>query len=180
MISTPYSAAISTIELGQLYRSGESGNVNILDVRTPVEYQEKHIEGSTLAPLDSLNEKSIAELNKDNSEPIYIVCHSGNRAKNCIDKMHHSGFDNAVLVKGGIQAWEKENLPLNRGKETISLERQVRIAAGTFIFTGSLLAWFIHPAWLALPAMMGAGLLFAGITNSCGLGLLLARMPWNK
>ena len=94
--------------------------------------------------------------------------------------MHHSGFDNAVLVKGGIQAWEKENLPLNRGKETISLERQVRIAAGTFIFTGSLLAWFIHPAWLALPAMMGAGLLFAGITNSCGLGLLLARMPWNK
>jgi len=178
--STSIAPAISTVELGQLYRSGKPGAVNILDVRTPIEYQEKHIDGSTLFPLDSLNEQSIAELNKNNSEPLYIVCQSGNRAKNCIEKMHRIGVDNAVLVEGGIQAWEKESLPLNRGKEIISLERQVRIAAGSFIFTGSILAWLIHPAWLLLPAVMGAGLVFAGITNSCGLGLMLARMPWNK
>lgn len=178
--STAQAPAISTVELGQLYRSGETDKVNILDVRTPVEYKEKHIEGSTLVPLDTINEKRIAELNKDHAEPLYVVCQSGNRAKNCIEKMHRIGVDNAVLVEGGIQSWENESLPLNRGKEMISLERQVRITAGSFICAGSILAWLIHPVWMALPAFMGAGLVFAGITNSCGLGLMLARMPWNK
>jgi predicted small integral membrane protein len=62
----------------------------------------------------------------------------------------------------------------------MSLERQVRIAAGTLVFIGSLLGYFIHPAWIGLSGFVGAGLVFAGITDTCGMAMVLARMPWNN
>ncbi len=174
------SRTLSSAELGQLYRKEGSAGLNIVDVRTPSEYREKHIEGSTLLPLDSLNEKNAGELNRDPTEPIYILCHSINRSKICVEKMHGFGIDNVVLVEGGIMAWEKENLPLNRGDKTMSIERQVRIAAGSLILSGSLLAWLIHPTWVILPGFVGSGLIFAGVSDTCGMGLVLARMPWNR
>jgi hypothetical protein len=79
-----------------------------------------------------------------------------------------------------MQSWESEGLPVNRGRATISLERQVRIAAGALVFLGSTLAYTISPGWIALPAFVGAGLVFAGITDTCGMGMVLARMPWNN
>jgi hypothetical protein len=85
-----------------------------------------------------------------------------------------------VNVEGGTQAWAQAALPVVRGKKAISLERQVRIAAGSLVLIGSLLSYFAHPYWIALPAFVGAGLLFSGITDTCGMGMLLARMPWNQ
>ena len=79
-----------------------------------------------------------------------------------------------------MQAWEAEGLPLNRGRKMMSLERQVRIAAGALVFTGALLGYFVNPAWIALSGFVGAGLIFAGITDTCGMGMLIARMPWNN
>lgn len=179
MTSTTEFPAISTAKLGELYRSGTSEAPAILDVRTPIEYRNKHIEGSTLFPLDSLNEKSIAEYN-NNQKPLYVVCQSGKRAKNFIEKVKSFGIKNVVFVEGGIMAWEKNNLPLKHGDKTISLERQVRIAAGILILTGSLLAGLVHPVWIVLPGFVGTGLIFAGISDTCGMGLMLARMPWNQ
>jgi hypothetical protein len=71
-------------------------------------------------------------------------------------------------------------LPVVRGKKTISLERQVRIAAGLLVLIGSLLGWLVHPVFIGLSAFVGAGLVFAGVTDTCGMGLMLARMPWNQ
>jgi hypothetical protein len=71
-------------------------------------------------------------------------------------------------------------LPVVRGSKAISLERQVRMAAGSLVLLGILLAWLVHPACYGLSALVGAGLVFAGMTNTCGMGLLLARMPWNR
>jgi hypothetical protein len=71
-------------------------------------------------------------------------------------------------------------LPVERGQKTISLERQVRIAAGLLVLTGSLLDYLVHPYFIGLAAFVGAGLAFAGITNTCGMAMLLARMPWNQ
>jgi hypothetical protein len=62
----------------------------------------------------------------------------------------------------------------------MSLERQVRIAAGSLVVLGTVLGAFVHPAFLGLPAFVGAGLIFAGVTDTCGMGMLLARMPWNR
>jgi hypothetical protein len=67
-----------------------------------------------------------------------------------------------------------------RGKKAISLERQVRIAAGSLTFLGAALGAFVHPAFIGLSAFVGAGLIFAGVTDTCGMGMILARMPWNQ
>ena len=71
-------------------------------------------------------------------------------------------------------------LPVVRGKKAISLERQVRIAAGSLGLLGAVLGGFVHPAFLGLSAFVGAGLIFAGVTDTCGMGLVLTRMPWNQ
>ena len=88
-------------------------------------------------------------------------------------------FSNVVNVEGGTLAWEKAGLPVVPGKKAISLERQVRIAAGLLVLLGTAFGWFVHPAFLGLSAFVGAGLVFAGVTDTCGMGMLLARMPWN-
>lgn len=85
-----------------------------------------------------------------------------------------------MSVEGGTLAWEGAGLPVVRGRRVISLERQVRIAAGALVVAGVLLGWLVHPAFLGLSAFVGAGLVFAGVTDTCGMGLLLARMPWNR
>ena len=66
------------------------------------------------------------------------------------------------------------------GSRVISLERQVRIAAGSLVLLGVALGLLVHPAFIGLAAFVGAGLVFAGVTDWCGMGLLLARMPWNQ
>jgi rhodanese-related sulfurtransferase len=85
-----------------------------------------------------------------------------------------------VNVEGGTQSWVQARLPVVRGKKAISLERQVRIVAGLLVLIGALLSYFARPYWIALPTAVGAGLVFAGITDTCGMGMLLAKMPWNQ
>jgi rhodanese-related sulfurtransferase len=90
------------------------------------------------------------------------------------------GYTQMVNVEGGTQAWQKAGLPIIRGQKTMSLERQVRIAAGMLVLTGATLSWLVHPAFIGLPAFVGAGLIFAGVTDSCAMGMMLAKMPWNQ
>ena len=108
-----------------------------------------------------------------------MICRSGSRGQKACEKLATAGL-RVVNVEGGTQAWEAAGLPVVRGRKTISLERQVRIAAGSLVVVGSALGYFVNPAWIGLAAFVGAGLVFAGITDTCGMGLLLARMPWNQ
>jgi rhodanese-related sulfurtransferase len=91
-----------------------------------------------------------------------------------------AGLTSVANVEGGTLACVEAGLPVVRGKKAISLERQVRIAAGSLVLIGVLLGWLVHPALAGLAAFVGAGLVFAGLTDTCGMGLLLARMPWNR
>ncbi len=91
-----------------------------------------------------------------------------------------AGYDNIVNVDGGTSAWEAAGLPVVRGKKAMSLERQVRIAAGFLVFLGAALGYFVNPAWIGLSAFVGAGLMFAGITDTCAMGMMIAKMPWNQ
>jgi rhodanese-related sulfurtransferase len=113
-------------------------------------------------------------------QPIYLICKSGSRGKSACEKFIAAGFTNVVNVEGGTSAWVAEQLPVVRGKKAISLERQVRIAAGFLVLVGAVLGFFVTPYALGLAAFVGAGLAFAGITDTCGMGMLLARMPWNQ
>jgi rhodanese-related sulfurtransferase len=153
----------------------------LVDVRTPVEFAEVHVPQARNIPLDQFEPAQLfADGRASKDAPIYILCRSGARAANAAGKMEKEGFSNGVVVEGGTLAWIDAGLPVHRGKaKVMSLERQVRIAAGTVVLTGLLLAYFVHPYFIGISAFAGAGLVFAGLTDFCGMGLLLARMPWN-
>jgi len=171
---------ISPPELQKLL--AEQPGLPVLDVRTPAEYAGAHVKEARNVPLGDLNPQkfySEAALSKD--QPVYLLCQSGGRARKAAEKFAGDGFDNGVVIEGGTQAWIDAGLPVERGSvKVISLERQVRIAAGSLVLTGALLSWFVNYAFIGLAAFVGAGLVFAGITDFCGMGLLLARLPWNN
>lgn len=166
-------------ELAELQRRGRP--VDLLDVRTPAEFREIHAQGARLLPLDQLDAQQVIQSrNGTAGEPLYVICKSGNRARQAAERFIAAGYENVVNVEGGTEAWAKAGLPVVRGAKTISLERQVRIAAGFLVLLGSVLAFFVHPYFLIVPAFVGAGLMFAGITATCGMAMLLAKMPWNN
>jgi rhodanese-related sulfurtransferase len=170
---------ISPRELADFSKDGRS--IELIDVRTPVEYEEVHAVGARNMPLDRLDPAALMQTRGNSaSEPLYLICRSGGRGQQACEKFLKAGYGNVVNVAGGTMAWESGGLPVVRGKKMISLERQVRIAAGLLVCVGALLGWLVHPAFVGLSAFVGAGLVFAGITDTCGMGLLLARMPWNR
>lgn len=149
----------------------------LVDVRTPMEFREKHIPGSSLHPLHQLDAKEIME--KAKGRKICCICQSGSRSEKALQHFAEGNVE-AVSLEGGISSWEEAGQPLNRGQKGMSLERQVRIGAGSLVLLGVLGTLFIHPLFLALSGFVGAGLIFAGLTDWCGMGMLLARMPWNQ
>jgi rhodanese-related sulfurtransferase len=174
--------SISMISPKTLYERQQEGKpVDLIDVRTPVEYREVHIPFARNVPLDRLDPPAVlAGRNGSSEEPLYLICRSGKRGKQACEKFIAAGLTNVANVEGGTQAWNEAGLPVVHGKKAISLERQVRIAAGLLVLLGALLGWLVHPAFIALSAFVGAGLVFAGITDTCGMAMLLARMPWNQ
>jgi rhodanese-related sulfurtransferase len=149
----------------------------VIDVRTPVEFAEVHVPQAQSNPLDELNPQALP-FPKD--QPVYLLCRSGGRATTAAEKFATKGFTQPVVVEGGTLAWIEAGLPVTRGNaKVISLERQVRIAAGSFVLIGIILGWFVHRGFFGLSAIVGAGLVFAGVTDFCGMGLLLAKLPWN-
>jgi len=164
--------------LSELRGAGE--NVTLLDVRTPAEFREAHVDFALNAPLERLDPQAIASaLSPPGDRQVYVICQSGGRSKRACDQLAGAGLT-AVNVVGGMQAWIEAGLPVVRGQKAVSLERQVRIAAGSLVLIGSALGYFVHPYFIGLSAFIGAGLVFAGVTDTCGMGMLLARMPWNQ
>jgi rhodanese-related sulfurtransferase len=150
----------------------------LLDVRTPAEFEEVHVEGAVLHPLTELNPDHVRQL-AAGKRGCVLICGSGGRARQAAEKLVASGLSGIHVMSGGMKAWVGEGLPVKRGRKTISLERQVRIAAGSIVFVSSVLAYAVSPSWIALAAFVGAGLVFAGVTDTCGMAMVLARMPWN-
>ncbi len=172
-------STFSSISVKQLAELEGQGEVHVIDVRTPVEYREVHASIARNVPLDTLDAQSALNSRND-SEPLYVICQSGNRSSKACQKLMDAGLKNIVNVEGGTRAWSEAGLPVVRGKKSISLERQVRIVAGFLALLGAVLGYFVHPVFMGLSGFIGAGLLFAGITDTCGMGMMLARMPWNQ
>lgn len=165
----------ATIAPKQMFDLQQAGPVELIDVRTPVEFREVHADGARNVPLTELDPSAFAS-----SNPVYFICRSGSRGGQACAKLEAAGMARVVNVEGGTTAWEEAGLPVVRGRKAISLERQVRIAAGSLVLIGALLALIVHPYFVGLAAFVGAGLVFAGVTDTCGMALLLARMPWNQ
>lgn len=172
------SIAIKPLELAALCKEGKS--IDVIDVRTPVEFREVHLEIARNVPLEGLDAAVVMQArNGSANEPLYVICRSGSRGQQACEKFLKAGFSNVFNIEGGTMACVEAGLPVVRGKKAVSLERQVRIAAGSLVLVGAGLS-FLHPAFIGLAAFVGAGLVFSGITDTCGMGMILARMPWNQ
>jgi rhodanese-related sulfurtransferase len=176
-------ATISPAMLADLRRKGEK--ITLVDVRTPAEFGEVHVDFAHNIPLDRLDPRAVTALS--GGGPVYFVCKSGGRSQKACEKMLAAGLEDVISVAGGTAACEAAGVPVVRGRKAMSLERQVRIAAGTLVAIGAALAGLGPEApinWQAIGAglagFVGCGLVFAGITDTCGMAMLIARMPWNQ
>ena len=156
-------------------RLGEQG-ARLIDVRTYGEHRAEHVAGSELMPMDELDVKTLAT----SEGPVWLLCRTGRRAREVGEKLLAAGAADVRVVEGGIEAWREAGLATVRGKGAISLERQVRIGAGSLVLLGAALGWLVHPGFYGLAAFVGAGLVFAGVTDYCGMAMVLAKMPWNR
>jgi rhodanese-related sulfurtransferase len=171
--------SISAAEFNNLVASGK--HIDLIDVRTPVEFREIHVEIARNEPLNRLDPRAIqAARNGSAGEPLYVVCRSGARGQQACEKFLAAGIANVVNIEGGTTACAAAGVPVVRGKRAIPLNCQVQILTGALVTVGSVLAMSLHPAWIALPVLMGVGLMFSGVTNTCAMGSMLARMPWNQ
>lgn len=157
----------------------ENPAIRFLDVRTPGEFESEHMRGAYNVPLDTLGEHA-AELSSRLSDPVVLVCQSGQRARQADATLRRAGMANLHVLEGGVNAWLAAGLPTVRGTKRMSLERQVRIVAGGLAAVGGVLALAVNPWFAVLPAVVGSGLVFAGVTDTCTMAMLLAKLPYNR
>ena len=168
---------LSPAELDALLR--ERPDIRLLDVRTPGEYETVHILGAYNVPLDTLGEHA-EEIRATVDEPVVLVCQSGARARRAEEALKSAGMPNLHVLDGGVNGWVAAGSPVRRGAARVSLERQVRVVAGALAATGAVLALLVNPLFALLPAFVGSGLVFAGVTDTCGMAMALSRLPYNR
>ncbi|HET7532813.1 MAG TPA: rhodanese-like domain-containing protein [Nocardioidaceae bacterium] len=177
MTSTPIEARRLSVQTLQERLSSEDAP-RVLDVRTPAEFETAHIPGSYNVPLDNLREHR-AELRAHLDEDVVLVCRTGGRAEQAEKALAEVGLPGLRVLEGGMVAWESNGAPVSRGKQTWELERQVRLVAGSIVLSG-VLGSIVVPELKWVAGGVGAGLMFAALSNTCAMGMLLAKMPWNR
>lgn len=165
---------ISPQEASRLMQSGAT----LVDVREADEHAREHIPGARPLPLSRLEESA---LNAAKGQPVLFHCRSGARTGSAADRLANKVGDcDAYIVEGGLDAWKRAGLPVTQDRrQPLEMMRQVQIAAGSMVVIGVLLGVAVSPIFLALSGFVGAGLVFAGTTGTCGLASLLRLMPWN-
>jgi rhodanese-related sulfurtransferase len=167
------------IDVKSLRGGLESKEICLIDVRERIENAEEKIEGSVLMPLSSFDPAKVLSI-KENKK-LVLHCRSGKRSLKAAEQLIENGCLEVYSLKGGIKAWKENGYDIQKSQNVpISLMRQVQIAAGLLVLIGIILSIFVQRELVYLSAFVGAGLVFAGITNTCALGMLLAKMPWNQ
>lgn len=149
----------------------------IIDVREYPEWAESHIDGSELVPLGTLDK---ASENWDRSAPLDVLCRSGRRAQLAKELLDSKGFTSVKVMQGGIEAWQKEGKPVSeREHKAWSMERQVRVTAGALVLSFVTLGALTSKKFFLGAGLIGAGLVYAGVSDNCMMASVLGRMPWN-
>lgn len=174
MRSTHCEPLIDTSELQMLQRSPET---RCIDVRSATEFATGHIPGAISVPLQEL-ETRISDLSL--AGRIVLTCKSGTRAEIAYALLECQ-MPNLLLLEGGTDAWERAGLPLVRSARCRwALERQVRLVAGLIVLTAITMGFWVNELWFLLAGLIGIGLTIAGATDFCGMGILLAKLPFNR
>jgi rhodanese-related sulfurtransferase len=158
-----------------------TGQCVLIDVREADEHAREHISGSRLHALSGFDPTRIEDLN---GKRLVIHCRSGKRSADAAGRIlaDRARTGEVYTMSGGLESWKQLGLPVevNTNVSRISIMRQVQLVVGIGALIGSALAWFVHPAFIAVPAFFGAGLTFAGATGTCAMATMLSWMPWNR
>lgn len=178
MTATP--AAVTSVD-AQTLRTWmqDQEDLIILDVRSAAEFESMHIRGSYNVPLPLLSEHTDA-LAERLGKRVVLVCQSGTRAEQARTRLGGAGVGSAQVLAGGVPAFAAANGDVVRGQQRWDLERQVRMVAGSAVVLGLAGGRFVSPKLRMLAGGIGAGLTFSAATNSCAMGMVLAKMPWNR
>lgn len=168
-----------SVDAGTLQQLLEEPNPpRLIDVRTPAEFESAHIPGAYNVPLDALKEHR-REIVERIDDDVVLLCAAGPRSKQAEEALAAAGLPNLRVLEGGMQAWERGGGPLKRGRQRWALERQVRLVAGSLVLT-SVLVSTVLPRMKWLAAAVGGGLTFAAVSNTCAMGNLLSKLPYNR
>ncbi|KPQ33813.1 MAG: Rhodanese-related sulfurtransferase [Phormidium sp. OSCR] len=174
-ISSNPTDKLHAVAPGHLKQQLESGEILLIDVREPSEHAGEKIDGAQLMPLSRFE---AAEIPSD--RPFVLYCQSGNRSAQAAQKLFAAGFEQVSHLDGGLNAWKQAGHPTLVNKNApISIMRQVQIVAGSLVLIGTVVGVFV-PGFLFLSGFVGAGLLFAGVSNTCMMARLLAKLPYNQ
>lgn len=175
---------IKRITANEFLARVNNDNDVIIDLRTGVEVANECIGNCVHIPVQDLDPQVLDNtLEQHNAQPkeIFLLCQTGGRANMALDKLKSCTDKNFVVIEGGLTALKSAGANIIKGdSNVISLERQVRIAAGFLVFIGVLLGFTVNTNFYFLSGFVGVGLMFAGISNTCAMGMMLAKMPWNK
>ncbi len=150
----------------------------LLDVRSALEFNQVHIEPSINIPIDTLSSR-IGELSRSGQNYI-VFCLAGNRSPMAADMLIQGGINGVKVMEGGIARWQKEKLAVIKGQGGVSLERQVRLIAGSIVLAGIIMSWLLHWGFIFISVFVSCGLIYAGLTDNCLMGMLLMKLPYNK
>ncbi|GHO77721.1 sulfurtransferase [Ktedonobacter sp. SOSP1-85] len=177
----PKSASTTIVAVEKAYEMiTEAKNAIAIDVRTSAEFESKHIPGSHNIPLDQLPAytNEIAEL--ASNAAVLLICQSGTRARKAAEVLQTMPVSSLSILDGGIVAWEKAGKPYKQGVQKWSMERQVRGVAGTLVLLGALGGLFAWKPLTWIAALIGGGLAYSAASNTCGMALLLSKLPYNQ
>ncbi|MBX9952311.1 MAG: rhodanese-like domain-containing protein [Candidatus Obscuribacterales bacterium] len=168
-------AEITPEELQKEILSGKQPQ--IADVREPNEYQALHLSNTISLPLSTISQGHNL-LAKDRR--IYLMCQSGRRAHTAARELVKLGFEDAVVIKDGLNGWQKCGLPVEKFSNVWSMERQVRFTAGLLTLLGIALSTCISTNWLILSTVVALGMIVSSVSNTCAMANFLGLMPWNR
>jgi rhodanese-related sulfurtransferase len=156
----------------------EQDEAILIDVREPSEHAAEHIPGARLLPLSSFDP---ARVPHEAGTKVVLHCAKGVRAAQAGQKLLDAGYTTVYNFRGGVQAWKDAGYTTARAaRAPLSLQRQVQIVSGSLVLLGTVLGVAVSPWFLLLSGGVGAGLVYAGVSDTCGMAMLLARLPYNQ
>jgi rhodanese-related sulfurtransferase len=169
---------LHTVDAQTLKQGLDQQSVTLIDVREPGEFAGEHIPGATLVALSQFDPRKIPQTE---DTQLVLYCRSGNRSAIAAQKLFEAGFELVTHLSCGIGAWKEAGYPTVTNRDApINLMRQVQLVAGSLVLTGLVLGALVSPWFLLLSGFVGAGLMFSGVTDTCMLGMLLAKLPYNQ
>src|SRR5438093_13212867 len=177
-MKSPTTKTMQDVEATTLKMWLERGEALLIDVREPPEYAAEHIPEAQLLPLSTFDP---TRGQQEAGKKVVLHCVMGMRSAQAGQKLLDAGYTTVYNFRGGVQAWKEAGYTTAQSQRTpLSLPRQVHIVSGSLVLLGTLLGVIASPWFLLLSGVIGAGLVYAGVSGTGGMATLLARLPYNQ